>query len=60
MVAFLQAVSQGDGATTTASPGTSGFRETAIVFTNEQKFNTRPIHIDTPAHFTCGPGTTNP
>ena len=32
------------------------FRETAIVFTNEQKDNTKPIHADTPAHFTCGPG----
>jgi len=60
VIAFLQAMSQGDGATTTATTGTSGFRETAIVFTNEQKDNTKPIHVDTPAHFTCGPGITDP
>ena len=60
VISFLQAMSQGDGATTTATAGTSGFRETAIVFTNEQKFNTKPIHADTPAHFTCGPGTVTP
>ena len=41
-------------------PARRGFRETAIVFTNEQKDNTKPIHADTPAHFTCGPGTTVP
>ena len=48
----------------TARPTTattaSGFRETAIVFANEVKDNTKPIHADTPAHFTCGPGTTGP
>jgi hypothetical protein len=60
VVAFLQAMSQGDGATTTSTAATSGFRETAIVFTNEQKDNTKPIHVDTPAHFTCGPGITDP
>ena len=60
LIAFLQQVAQGDGATTTATTGTSGFRETAIVFSNEVKDNTKPIHIDTPAHFTCGPGTTGP
>ncbi|HEX6130494.1 MAG TPA: hypothetical protein VF044_02130, partial [Actinomycetota bacterium] len=60
VVAFLQQLSQGGGATTTATAGSSGFRETAIVFTNEQKFNTKPIHVDTPAHFTCGPGTSIP
>ena len=57
VIGFLQAMSQGDGATTTATAATSGFRETAIVFTNEQKDNTKPIHADTPAHFTCGAGT---
>jgi hypothetical protein len=60
VISFLQALSQGGGATTTATAGTSGFRETAIVFTNEQRDNTNPIHADTPAHFTCGPGTTTP
>ncbi len=60
LIEFLQGVAQGDGATTTATAGTSGFRETAIVFAQEAKFNTKPIHADTPAHFTCGPGTTVP
>ena len=53
-------MSQGFGATTTATAGTSGFRETAIVFQNEHGKNTNPIHPDTPAHFTCGPGITLP
>ncbi|HSL11509.1 MAG TPA: calcium-binding protein [Actinomycetota bacterium] len=57
---FIQKMSEGDGATATATPGTSGFRETAIVFNNEAKDNTKPIHVDTPAHFTCGPGTVTP
>jgi hypothetical protein len=57
---FIQKMSEGDGATTTATPGTSGFRETALVFNNEAKDNTKPIHVDTPAHFTCGPGTVLP
>ena len=60
MIAFLQAMSQGFGATTTATAGSSGFRETAIVFQNEHGQNTQPVHPDTPAHFTCGPGVTIP
>ncbi len=60
LIGFLQQMSQGDGATETATAGKSGFRETAIVFSNEAKDNTKPIHADTPAHFTCGPGTTTP
>ena len=40
--------------------GSSGFRETAIVFPNEHGKNTNPVHPDTPAHFTCGPGVTIP
>jgi Ca2+-binding RTX toxin-like protein len=60
LIEFLQAMSQGDGATTTATSGSSGFRETAIVFSNEVKDNTKPIHADTPAHFTCGPDTSTP
>ena len=60
LLEFLQAMSQGFGATTTATAGTSGFRETAIVFQNEHGKNTNPIHPDTPAHFTCGPGVTLP
>ncbi|HWL33233.1 MAG TPA: calcium-binding protein, partial [Gaiellaceae bacterium] len=60
MVEFLQAMSQGGGSTTTATAGTSGFRETAIVFQNEHGKNANPTHPDTPGHFTCGPGTTIP
>ena len=60
LIEFLQSMSQGFGATTTATSGTSGFRETAIVFQNEQGKNANPIHPDTPAHFTCGPGTVVP
>ena len=60
LIEFLQQMSQGDGATQTATTTSSGFRETAIVFSNEVKDNTKPIHADTPAHFTCGPGTTGP
>jgi Ca2+-binding RTX toxin-like protein len=60
LIEFLQQMAQGDGATTTATSGTSGFRETAIVFSQEVKDNTKPIHPDTPAHFTCGPGIVGP
>ena len=60
MVDFLQSMSQGFGARDTATRGTSGFRETAIVFPNEHGQNANPIHPDTPAHFTCGPGVTIP
>ena len=31
-----------------------------MVFSQEARFNTNPIHPDTPGHFTCGPGTTVP
>jgi hypothetical protein len=54
LITFLQNLSQGD-AFNTATTGTSGFRETAIVFRSDVKFNTNPIHPDTPGHFTCGP-----
>jgi len=53
VIGFLQGLSQGDGAFDTATAGTSGFRETAIVFNQEVKNNTNPIHPDTPGHFTC-------
>jgi hypothetical protein len=62
LIAFLQTLSWGDGAgsgataTQAMTAGTSAFRETAIVFSNEVKDNTNPIHPDTPGHFTCGPG----
>jgi Ca2+-binding RTX toxin-like protein len=60
MVAFLQAMSQGFGADATATAGSSGFRETAVVFPSENGKNANPTHPDTPAHFTCGPGVTVP
>jgi Ca2+-binding RTX toxin-like protein len=55
LITFLQDLSQGDGAFNTATTGTSGFRETAMVFPSDVKFNTNPVHPDTPGHFTCGP-----
>ncbi len=60
VVTFLQTLSQAYGAFNTTTAGTSGFRETAIVFPPEGKDNAKPIHPDTPAHFTCGPGTIIP
>lgn len=55
MVAFLQALAQGFGAMDTVTAGTSGFRETAIVFPTEVQNNSHPPSPDNPAHFTCGP-----
>jgi Ca2+-binding RTX toxin-like protein len=55
VVTFLQELAQGFGAFDTSTPGTSGFRETAIVFPQEIKFNSNPPNPDNPAHFTCGP-----
>jgi Ca2+-binding RTX toxin-like protein len=55
LVAFLQNLAQGFGALNTITPATSGFRETAIVFPQEIKFNSNPPNPDNPAHFTCGP-----
>jgi len=67
LIEFLEAMAFGDGAgggptftTYSTHPGTSEDRETAIVFPREVKDNTKPIHADTPAHFTCGPGTVTP
>jgi Ca2+-binding RTX toxin-like protein len=53
MVRFLQKLAQGDGALTTMVNGTSGFRETAIVFQQEARFNSNPPHWDNPGHFFC-------
>ncbi|HEY3183270.1 MAG TPA: hypothetical protein VGJ77_10570 [Gaiellaceae bacterium] len=57
MIDFLQNLSGGDGAdaptTSSPAPGSSGFRETAIVFNADIKNNTNPVHPDTPGHFTC-------
>jgi len=55
LVAFLQTLAQAYGAVNTATPGTSGFRETGIVFSKEIKDNANPPNPDNPAHFVCGP-----
>jgi hypothetical protein len=55
LVAFLQTLAQGYGALETAKSSTSGFRETAIIFPKEVKYNANPPNPDNPAHFTCGP-----
>ncbi len=55
LVEFLQKLAQGFGAFNTTVVGSSGFRETAIVFPHEIKFNANPPNPDNPAHFTCGP-----
>jgi Ca2+-binding RTX toxin-like protein len=57
LIAFLQSLSFGDGSLNPTTPGTSGFRDTAIVFSNEAKFNANPVHPDTPGHFNtaCDP-----
>jgi hypothetical protein len=40
------------GAVDTATSGSSGFRETAIVFPGDQ--GNTGVNPDNPAHFTCG------
>jgi hypothetical protein len=53
LIDFLQRLAQGRGATDTASTGTSGFRETAIVFPQDAKANSNAPNADNPAHFVC-------
>ncbi len=60
IVAYENNLSQGGGANATATPGSSGYRETAIVTQSDHGQNANPVHPDTPGHFTCGPGTTIP
>ena len=57
LIDFLQQLSGGDGSLNPATAGTSGFRDTAMVFSNEAKFNANPVHPDTPGHFNtaCDP-----
>jgi len=57
LIDFLQQMSGGDGSNLPATSTSSGFRDTAIVFSNEAKFNTNPVHPDTPGHFNtaCDP-----
>ena len=49
---FLEQLAQGDGAVNTTQEGTSGFREVAMVFPNQAKYNSHPVHPDNPGHFT--------
>ena len=53
MIDFLQDLGTGDGAFDTAMSGTSGFREIAIVFTPDIRFNNNPPHPDNVGHFIC-------
>jgi Ca2+-binding RTX toxin-like protein len=53
MVEFLQALAEGDGALSPALNTSSGFQEVGMVFNNQAKSNSSPIHPDTPGHFTC-------
>ena len=46
-----------DGAFSSATANTSGFREFAYVFTNERGQNSHPPHPDHPGHFTCDDGS---
>ena len=46
-----------DGAFSSATANTSGFREFAYVFTNERGQNSHPPHQDHPGHFTCDDGS---
>jgi Ca2+-binding RTX toxin-like protein len=54
LIAFLQELSQADGAVDTKVEGSSGFDELAMVFPNEAGDNSHPIHPDNPGHFVCG------
>jgi Ca2+-binding RTX toxin-like protein len=53
IVSFLQSLAAGDGAANTASGGSSGFNEIAIVFSKDIQQNSHPPHPDNPGHFTC-------
>jgi hypothetical protein len=49
---FLESLAEGDGAIGTNQGGTSGFWEVAMVFPNQAKYNSHPVHPDNPGHFT--------
>jgi hypothetical protein len=50
---FLQQLAAGDGAFDPDASGTPGFREVALVFPKDIRFNSHPPHPDNPGHFTC-------
>jgi Ca2+-binding RTX toxin-like protein len=56
IIQFLQQLAEGDGAFSPATAGSSGFRELALVFPNDARFNSNPPHPDNPGHFTCTGG----
>jgi Ca2+-binding RTX toxin-like protein len=51
--AWLQDVSDADGAFLSATVGTSGFQELGYVFPSEIRFNSHLPHPDHPGHFVC-------
>jgi len=51
--AWMQQVIDADGAYNSATAGTSGFREYAVVFPKDSRFNSHPVHPDHPGHFVC-------
>ena len=53
LIAYLQQLSEADGAYDTMTNGSSGFRELAMVFPNQAGQNSHPPHPDHPGHFTC-------
>ncbi|MBV9789749.1 MAG: hypothetical protein JOZ51_16300, partial [Chloroflexi bacterium] len=53
MIRFLQDLAQGDGASNTSNPTASGYRELGMVFPQQAKDNSNPVHPDNPGHFTC-------
>ena len=46
-----------DGALDPSNKNASGFREVAMVFPRDTRFNSNPIHPDTPGRFTCNIGS---
>jgi Ca2+-binding RTX toxin-like protein len=56
MVTYLQRQAEADGATDVAGGprgADSGFDELALVYQQDIKQNTNPVHPDSPGHFTC-------
>ncbi|HVM52706.1 MAG TPA: calcium-binding protein [Acidimicrobiales bacterium] len=49
----MEDLATGMGAVDVTTPGSSGFREAAIVYTPDVKHNQNPPHPDTPGHFVC-------
>ncbi|MBW3588220.1 MAG: hypothetical protein KY429_02250 [Actinobacteria bacterium] len=50
---YLQDQALGDGALDPATPGSSGFRELALVYPKDAGVNNKPAHPETPGHFVC-------